>query len=172
MPRTPRKITPKSLENVALHYLGRYATSSENLRRVLMRRVERSARVHGTDPAEGAAWVEALIARFQESRILDDAAYVGMRVATLRRRGDSARAIRAKLRGKGVAAGTVEEGLAGETGESELAAAIALVRRRRLGPCRVETDRRAFFARDMAALARAGFTLDVARRILEAASLD
>ena len=47
--RVPRKATPKRLERVALHYLERYSSSSENLRRVLMRRVERSARAHGTD---------------------------------------------------------------------------------------------------------------------------
>ena len=46
--RLPRKATPKRLQRVALHYLERYSSSSENLRRVLMRRVERSALVHGT----------------------------------------------------------------------------------------------------------------------------
>ena len=39
--KPPRKATAASLENAALYYLERFATSSENLRRVLMRRVER-----------------------------------------------------------------------------------------------------------------------------------
>ena len=70
--RPPRKATPRYLENAALHYLERFATSAENLRRVLMRKVDRSARAHGTDPDEGAAAVEALIERFVRAGLLDD----------------------------------------------------------------------------------------------------
>ena len=60
--RVPRKMTPKRLQRVALHYLERYSSSSENLRRVLMRRVERSAWAHGTDREEGAAAIDAIVA--------------------------------------------------------------------------------------------------------------
>jgi len=56
--KTPRKITAQRLENMALYYLGRYASSSANLRRVLMRKVERAAAAHGADPAEGAKLIE------------------------------------------------------------------------------------------------------------------
>jgi regulatory protein len=44
--KTPRKITEHSLRNIALHYLQRYASSKENLKRVLKRRVMRSAQFH------------------------------------------------------------------------------------------------------------------------------
>ena len=57
--RLPRQATAAYLENAALHYLERFASSSANLRRVLMRKVARSARAHGTDPAEGAGLVDA-----------------------------------------------------------------------------------------------------------------
>ena len=56
--KLPRKVTLKSLENAALFYLQRYATSTENLRRVLMRRVDRSARAHSTDREEGSCFVD------------------------------------------------------------------------------------------------------------------
>ena len=38
-----REIEPELLERWALHYLGRYASSAENLRRVLTRRVRRQS---------------------------------------------------------------------------------------------------------------------------------
>src|SRR3546814_13752721 len=76
----PRKATADSLANAALFYLQRYASSAENLRRVLMRRVERSVRAHGTDRAEGAALVDRLVARYREAGLLDDGAYAEMRV--------------------------------------------------------------------------------------------
>ena len=73
--RGPRKATAKHLENAALHYLARFATSAENLRRVLTRKVDRSARIHGTDRAEGRAHVESLIRRFAASGLVDDLAH-------------------------------------------------------------------------------------------------
>ena len=48
----PAKITATSLNNIALHYLERFASSAENLRRVLLRRVRRAAAHHGSDPGE------------------------------------------------------------------------------------------------------------------------
>ncbi len=169
--RGPRKATATSLENAALHYLGRYATSSWNLRRVLMRKVERSARFHGTDRDLGAAVVDALVARYEESRLLDDRAYAEARAAALHRRGASARAIRAKLLQKGVDRDLIEAALAALAegpGEPELAAALACARRRRLGPYRPAAARKPKREKDLASLARAGFAYDIARRVVEA----
>ena len=87
------EIGPELLERWALGYLGRYASSAENLRRVLTRR----ARRHAPEAAQQAgAQIDAIVARYQESGLLDDAAYAAARVASLHRRGDSLRAIRAR----------------------------------------------------------------------------
>ena len=80
--KPPKRVSAPYLERAALHYLERFASSSANLRRVLMRKVDRSAQAHGTDPAEGARWVEDLIARYQRSGLLNDAAYAEMRAAS------------------------------------------------------------------------------------------
>ena len=50
----------------------------------------------------------------------------------------------------------------------ELQAAIALARRRRLGVYRLAAARADYRDRDLAALARAGFSYDIARRVIEA----
>ncbi len=171
MARTPRKATPQTLENAALFYLGRFASSSENLRRVLMRRVERSARLHDTDRDEGRVAVDRIVARFQASGLVDDAAYAGSRAATLHRRGVSRRGIRARLMEKGVAPDDIDGALAGlaETaGNTDFAAAVNLARRRRLGPYRPLAARAEMREKDLAALARAGFSYDIARRVVEA----
>lgn len=171
----PRKVTPKYLENAALFYLQRFATSAENLRRVLMRKVERSARFHGTDPAEGAQWVEALIARFVASQLLDDALYAESRAQSLRRRGASGRTIQLSLRQKGVEGEIIDAALAAadEAEEKpERAAAARLARKRRLGPYRPPEARREHRERDLAALARAGFSYDVALAVIDAEGLE
>ncbi len=171
--RSPRKATPKYLENAALYYLSRYATSAANLRRVMMRKVDRSARFHGTDAEEGKALVEDMIGRFMASGLLDDAAYAKSRAESLHRRGNSARVIRGKLRQKGVGDDDIAAALEAlgndlENGEDpELAAAITLAKRRRLGPYfngKVSDDTR---EKHLAALARAGFSYDIARRVVD-----
>jgi regulatory protein len=170
--KLPRRMTAERLDNIALHYLSRYASSSGNLRRVLTRRVARAAAVHGDDPAVGAHWVEELIARFVRSGLIDDRAYAAQKAASLQRRGGSRFGIRGKLRQKGVEAGLIDDAMStlddGGSGTGEFAAACALVRRRRLGPCRPAAKRGLMRQKDLAALARAGFGLDIARRALSA----
>ena len=165
----PAKITATSLNNIALHYLERFASSAENLRRVLLRRVRRAAAHHGSDPGEGAALVEALIVRFQRSGLLDDPRYAAAKAASLLRRGLSRRAIAGKLAQHGIAAELIAETLrelAAASGGSELAAACVFIRRRRLGPYRSSTSRAGSPEKEMGALARAGFSFEIARRVL------
>jgi regulatory protein len=171
--RAKRALTATALENSALHYLGRFATSSGNLRRVLLRKVARSATEEG-DRSAGARLVEELIARYLRSGLLDDRAYAAQAASSLARRGASRHAIGGKLAQKGVAAGLVKEALRGldEGGSTEIAAACALVRRRRLGPYRAPAARAASWNKDLAALARAGFSLDIAQRVLAARDID
>jgi regulatory protein len=167
----PRRVTPTYLENAALHYLQRFASSSANLRRVLLRKVHRSAEAHGTDPAEGTAWVDALIERYRQAGLLDDAAYAAAKTASLARRGTSPRGIRQKLSQKGVEGEIIDESI-GELGENaDLRAAVNFARRRRLGPFR-PGGREAVFEKELAALGRAGFSYETARRVLACADED
>lgn len=172
--KVPRKVSAQSLENAALHYLGRFSASSAHLKRVLLRRVDRSLRVHGGDAAEARQLVDALIERFCRSGLLDDAAYAAGKARSLRRRGTSRSVIAKTLRAKGVSADQTEtamEELAAERreedGNGDLAAAARLAQRKRLGPFRPKDARAELRQRDMAALARAGFSYDVARQIVD-----
>jgi regulatory protein len=169
--KPPKKATAKHLENVALWYLQRFAASADSLRRVLMRRVEKSARAHDTDRAEGAEFVENIVTRFRRSGLLDDRVYAEGRTLSLHRRGVSTRGIRARLAAKGVGADDINAALAvlrDQTADPDLAAAIAYARRRRIGPYRTRGDRDELKERDLAALARQGFGYDIARRVIGA----
>jgi regulatory protein len=195
-----RKITERSIENAALFHLQRFATSAENLRRVLMRKVRRAARAGGGVEAEGdneviadgAAIVDGVIGRFVQSGLLDDRAYAEGRAASLHRRGMSVGRIRQQLASKGIAAEAADHalaalaaktagetaagtaaGTAGKTGVEpaalDLAAAVNLARRRRLGPFRALSDRPRLREKDLAAMARAGFGYHLAVQVIDAA---
>lgn len=170
----PKPISPTWLERAALHYLERYSASTEMLRRTLARRVEKRARLRGEDPAAFAEMIAATVARAVSAGLVDDARFTETRVATLRRRGTSSRGVSAKLAAKGVPRDVVEAAMQAERdavsdGEAiDDQAARAYARRRRLGPFRRPDLREAHRDRDLAALARAGFSYDLARRVVDA----
>lgn len=163
----PKPVTAEWLFRAAAHYLERYASSSDNLARVLERKIERRVRAaeaageplpdeDGTAAARYRTLVEETIAKFVELKLLDDRAYAEARFASLRRRGTSLRQTTAKLGQKGVS----RELVAAVTATDEIgdaAAAFAYAKRRRLGPHRLR-DREERRDRDIAAMMRAGFS--------------
>ncbi|MCC5979846.1 MAG: RecX family transcriptional regulator [Salinarimonas sp.] len=186
--KPPRPATQAWLQRAALYYLERYSASSAQLQRVLARKVETRLRLRGEagDP-EIAGPARELVADVVEQAVsggyVDDASYARARVAGLRRRGGSRRAIMAKLREKGLDPALIEEALAEDiattqTGSNaaiddaearaqrEYEAAQAYARRRRLGAYRtpLQPERR---DRDIAAMARAGFALQLAIRVID-----
>jgi regulatory protein len=159
------------LENSALFYLQRYASSAANLERVLLRKVARSARAHGTDPDEGHRHVREIIAKFERSGLLDDRLYAESRARSLNRRGASGRMVRMKLAQEGVDETHIDQAFAElreNHGEPDLAAALNYARRRRIGPYRSDAGNRAKNReRDLAALGRQGFSLSLAVKIID-----
>jgi regulatory protein len=171
MARKPRKLAAGDLQDRALDYLGRYAASTRRLRQVLTRRIRRSAEAHDFDPSTLLTELEQVIQRLTRSGLLNDTAFAEMKARNLNRRGGSRRQIAAKLAASGVAAAErvrAIERLEEETPDAENAAALAYAKRRRLGVFRAKPDdspeRR---RKDLAALARAGFAMEVASRALK-----
>jgi regulatory protein len=162
-----------ALEEAALRYLQRFAASSEQLRRVLIRRVKRAAMLGAENTQSVRPRIDALIERYVAAGLLDDRRFAEAQAQSLRRRGTSRHRIRQRLAAKGVAAEFTDAALADLAGHQEageLAAAAVLVRRRRLGPYRAAGTRGEHRRKDLAALARAGFSLATARRVLGAAT--
>lgn len=176
----PRPLAPPpdeaGLREAALAHLARYATTEARLRQVLGRRLERWARAAGAQlgadeiaaalgPARAA--VPRVVAALAAAGALSDADFAATRSRALRRAGRSRRAIAAHLAAKGVPAEMARAAVP-EDAAGELAAALLLARRRRLGPFRAGLPPAdpAAARRERAVLARAGFAEGVARRAL------
>ncbi|MCJ2058585.1 RecX family transcriptional regulator [Methylobacterium sp. J-048] len=174
--RPPGPVSAPWLQRVALYYLERYSASTEMLRRTLARRVDKRARLRGEDPAPFAEMIDATVARAVSAGLVDDVRFADARLATLRRRGTSSRGAAAKLAAKGVPRDVVEAAMRAEreavpdaeAADIELQAALAYAKRRRLGTHRRPDTRALHRDRDLGALARAGFSYDLARRVVDA----
>lgn len=165
-----RKPTEKSLTNVALFYLRRHSASVKQLERVLVRRVKKAEREHG-EPFELTDAIARIVERFVAAGYLDDRRLAVARTGSLRRAGRSTRLIRQKLKAKGLAPALVDE-VTKTTAEEELTAAFALARKKRVGPYRRAAVDRDGRTKELAVLARAGFSFGVAKRVVDAAADD
>ncbi len=158
-----RKITEKSLGNVALFYLRRYSASRERLTQVLERKVKLKLRGNAAELAEAMPIVAQVVERMAKAGYLDDARLAEAKTASLHRQGKSSRVIEMKLRQQGLSAEQAKKSAA-STPERELEAATTLVQRKKLG---VDPERK---QKDLAVLMRAGFKTDIARKVLAAAA--
>lgn len=163
--RNPLPLTAPRLEELALAYVARFATTQAKLRSYLQRKLAE----RGWE-GEDAPPVEAVVARHVELGYIDDAAWARMKAQSLLRRGYGARRVGEALGQAGVDADLREEARPDEAQERR--AALALARRRRLGPYAAQPPDRALREKHLAAMLRAGHRLDIARAIVDAGDAD
>lgn len=165
--KTYKLPTEDRLTRSAVHYLDRYASSSKNLRKVLLRKVNRAAQANGKPAEEFEPLVDAVVAKCQRAGMVDDRIYAETKLAGLRRRGRSERQITAALSAKGVSKEIISAVLS-QDDISDIEAAGTYARRRRLGPWRTRGDRFEYRQKDLAAMCRAGYSYDVALKVIDA----
>ena len=150
------------LEQAALFYAGRYATTRARLRAYLIRKLhERGWAAPGEPP------VDALVGKLAALGYVDDRAFAAARAASLGRRGFGERRVGAALRAAGIDEADAAE--ARRTArDTAWAAALRFAERRRIGPFAVAEADRAAREKALAAMLRAGHPPQIARRLVAA----
>jgi len=164
--RPPKPLDEQTLKDLALHYLGRFATTRARLVQYLQRKV-RERGWAGERPPD----CEAIADRCAELGYVDDAGFAAMKSGALLRRGYGARRVEQALVAAGV--GEAERAPAREAGRDQAgAAALAFARRKRIGPFATEPadpDRR---QKQLQAFIRAGHDFALARALVFADSME
>ena len=153
-----------SLREAALRYLGRYASTEAGLRKTLNRRIDNWAWLHPDRDETAAAKraVPEIVAKMVELGLINDAAFAESRARRLALSGRSRLAITADLAAKGIGAVLTKATLPRDN-DAELAAALILTRKRRIGPFRNNAENQ---NKELGIMARAGFPRDIASRAL------
>lgn len=159
--RNPQPLSSERLEEMALAYVARFATTQAKLRSYLQRKV----RERGWD-GDGAPAIDELVNRYVQLGYVDDATWARMKAGSLARRGYGGRRIGEALGQAGVEEELREEFAPDEAMERQ--AALILARRRRFGPFAAQPADRPQREKHLAAMLRAGHRLDIARRIVDA----
>jgi regulatory protein len=165
-PRAPRPIDAAQLQELALGYAARYATTAAKLRRYLDRKLRERVWTP-SDPAD----IDGLVTRIVGLGFVDDRMFAASKARDLTARGFGMGRVRGALAAAGVSRDDAGAALASEDDAppDPFVAAIAFARRRRFGPfARETTSDAAQQRRELAAMARAGHDFGVARRVLTA----
>ncbi|MGN6375141.1 MAG: regulatory protein RecX [Sphingomonas sp.] len=158
--RPPPPLDAESLQRLALRYVERFATTRAKLAAYLHRKV----RERGWDgvPADPAALAE----RMAELGYIDDRAFAEAKARSMARRGLGSRRVAEAFRAAGIGAEDAEA-VAPEIQEQTVDAALALARRRRIGPFAAEPADRERREKHIAQLVRGGHRFALARRIAD-----
>lgn len=165
--KRPRPLDAVRLEELALAYVARFATSAAKVESYLIRKL-RERGWEGDCPADPAALVE----RFVALGYIDDAAYARTRSDGLLRRGYGPRRVDQALGAAGIAPDLREDVRTDDAEERR--AAVAFASRRRLGPWSRESAvlcDREVRQKQFAAMVRAGHGFETARAVIEAPTI-
>ena len=166
----PQKSRPpldrERLEQLALSYVGRYATTRAKLRTYLARKLRERGWAEKRQPP-----VEELAEKFADLGYIDDAAFASSKAASLLRRGYGERRVEQALYAAGIDE-TDSEGARALAETQAWKAALAFVRKRRVGPFAAEPLQPDRQRKELAAMIRAGHPPDLARKFIDAAPGD
>lgn len=159
--RTRPPLDSRRLEELALRYVGRYATSRAKLAAYLGRKV----RERGWDGTSEPDF-EALANRFSDLGYVDDSAYALSKSQALTSRGYGKRRVDERLRLAGIA--ETEGAAAREHADANAVdAALRFAQRRRIGPFGLAADDPKTREKALAAMVRAGHSFALARVIVD-----
>lgn len=164
-PQTRRRPRPplnrQTLHELAIAYVGRFATTRAKLTSYLGRKLRERGWDDGFEPDP-----EALSERLAAQGFIDDAGFALSRSQSLSSRGYGARRLDQSLRASGV---SEEDGKAARRLAEERAvdAALRFARRRRIGPFALQAADPKARERALAAMIRAGHGFALARAIVD-----
>jgi regulatory protein len=167
--RKLREPTPQWLRQRALSYLDRFPATTMKMRQHLFSKAKPGMEQHGLKEADVRASIDGEIEKLVKSGILNDAEFANSKARLLVRQGKSTSHIRNKLLQLEFTGEQVGDALAALDGSAEardLQAAARYVRKRKFGPYKAENTRSERYQKEMASLARNGFSYDVAKKVL------
>jgi regulatory protein len=158
MKKHPLPLNPQRLREMALRYVGRYATSKARLSDYLKRKLrERGWENEAAPPA-----ITTIIDDFERLGFVDDAAFAMARAKSLSRRGMGLRRIQQDLQVKGIAENDAHE--AREQAEQDRwMAADRFAKRKRIGPYANEQASQELQQKQLQAFLRAGHSFEIAK---------
>tara|TARA_Y100001970_G_scaffold63968_2_gene81928 strand:+ start:1341 stop:1901 length:561 start_codon:yes stop_codon:yes gene_type:complete len=158
-----------NLKDLAYGYIEKYNPSRQQLKIYLLKKYLK--KFSSTKLKKDITQlIDEILNNLEKNKFLNDELYSDSRARVLLRRGYSLNKINQSLRFKGIKSEFIKKSLSKikeKTIEPDFVSSLRLCKKRRIGPSRPQSNRDLFYKKDMGILARAGFSYDLSKRVLD-----
>lgn len=169
-----KPITEQRLYNITLFYLERFDASSLKVKQMLERRIQKEKLKGAMIPTNTLELIENVILRMQNLGYINDTRFAQNQIKKLSSNGKSKSFILNKLKQDGISSTLAQDlffDFDKENESSDLTRAEKWLKKHKKGQFRSK-DAALFYKKDLAALARAGFSYETAQKALKTTPLD
>ena len=161
--------TIAEIRNFAYLYLEKYSPSKQQLRIYLFKRLIKTKQ-NISSKKEIFNLIDSIITTLVDNKFISDKHYSDIKSKTFLKRGYSLNKIRYSLIKKGIDEKYIKASISKikeKESDPDFFSAIKLCKKRRIGPIREENNRSLFYKKDIAILARSGFSYELSKKILD-----
>ena len=161
--------TIDDIRNFSYSYLEKYSPSKQQLKTYLFKKLVKK-RQKISSKKEIFNLIDSVISSLVDQNLLSDEFYSDSKSKAFLRRGYSLNKIRYNLIKRGIDEKYVKASISKikeNESDPDFFSAIKICKRRRIGPCREESNRPLFYKKDISILARSGFSYEISKKVLE-----
>ena len=166
--------TIDEIRNFAYSYLEKYSPSKQQLRIYLFKKLIKTKQ-NISSKKEIFNLIDSIITTLVDNKFISDKHYSDIKSKTFLKRGYSLNKIRYSLIKKGIDEKYIKASISKikeKESDPDFFSAIKLCKKRRIGPIREENNRSLFYKKDIAILARSGFSYELSKKILDIPKLE
>ena len=161
--------TIDDIRNFSYSYLEKYSPSKQQLKTYLFKKLIKQ-RQKISSKKEIFNLIDSVISSLVDQKLLSDKYYSDAKSKAFLRRGYSLNKIRYNLIKRGINEKYIKASISKikeNESDPDFFSAIKICKRRRIGPCREESNRPLFYKKDISILARSGFSYEISKKVLE-----
>ena len=160
--------TIDDIRNFSYSYLEKYSPSKQQLRIYLFKKLIKINQ-RKSSKKEIFNLIDSVITSLVDQKLLSDRYYSDVKSKAFLKRGYSLNKIRHNLIKKGIDEKYIKDSISKikeNESDPDFFSAIKICKRRRIGPCREESNRTLFYKKDISILARSGFSYEISKKVL------
>jgi regulatory protein len=168
-------INEQWVKSAGLRYLGRFSASEQHFRTILMNKIKQAEQRESEDPAIHKQWIDATVLLAIEYEFINDEKLASDLAKAYKRKGLAQHAARQKMRQKKISNPHIEAALTdrysfkeGDRVDPTLFAAVCAAKKKRIGPWGPTQVDYPTLQKQLAKLARRGFSYGIAKKVLQA----
>ena len=156
------------IRNFAFSYMQKYSPSKQQLRTYLFKKLIKINQ-RKSNKKEIFDLIDSVITSLIDQKLLSDRHYSDAKSKAFLKRGYSLNKIRYNLIKKGIDEKYIKDSISKikeNESDPDFFSALKTCKRRRIGPCREESNRSLFYKKDISILARSGFSYKISKKVL------